>query len=450
VSAFPDAGLSRRHLLKLGLGIGGSVLAGSSLSGCAGSTSTTAVTQGSVDLSMWTHDQGYIDFFSAVATDAAKSKPFNYSLNITKSGASDLVTKMIAQAVAGRGTPDLVGVETGNFSRLRREDLAEQLFTDLTPLVKGVADDLISARTAPYSRDGRLFALDSDSPLVTYYYRSDLFAKYGIPDAVPTWEEFAQLGETVRRSNDVAFGAVAVGSDLPQVTQGFSMLLQQRGGQFFDENGTLRIDSPEAEEVLTFIVNGLKSGFLTTVTDFYGPSMQAALKSGKIVGQWMATWYKTYGLLPNVPEQSGQWRIRALPRFSSGGTRGAFAGGTGFAVLKGKPNTTAATHLLSAAYLDPAEQVRRYQTLGYLPTLRSVFEDPALLAIEDPFCGGQKLFGVYSEIIDEAPAYHLSPNQNVLDTVLSGNLLEAYKGNISPKDALRQAAEAFRGQTREG
>jgi hypothetical protein len=34
--------------------------------------------------------------------------------------------------------------------------------------------------------------------------------------------------------------------------------------------------------------------------------------------------------------------------------------------------------------------------------------------------------------------------------VLSGNLLEAYKGNISPKTALRQAAEAFRGQTREG
>lgn len=228
------------------------------------------------------------------------------------------------------------------------------------------------------------------------------------------------------------------------------MLLQQRGGELFDAQGELQIESEEAEDVLAFIAKGLASGFLTSVSDYYGPSIQAALKSGKLAGLWMASWYKTFGLLPNVPDQKGLWRIRPLPRFSGGGSRAAFAGGTGFAVLKGKPNTEAATHLLAAAYLDPQQQIRRYQMLGYLPTLRSVFNDPALLSITDDFCGGQRLFEVYSDVIGEAPPVNLSPNKAILDTVLSGYLLQAYKGNISPREALRQAATAFRGQTREG
>ena len=441
---------SRRSLLKLGLGLGTAAVAGTSLAGCGSGTAGALVASGAVDLSLWTHDQGYINFFSEVAKDPAKAAPFNYNIQVTKSGSTDLITKMIAQAVADRGTPDLVGVEIGNYSRLRRKNLAPELFVDLTPATAKVSSDLITSRTAPYSSDGALYALDSDAPLVTYYYRDDLFTQLGIPEGFQTWEEFAELGARVRTSTDVSFGALAVGSNLPQVIQGFDMLLQQRGGELFDAQGALAIESEEAEDVLAFIAKGLASGFLTSVSDYYGPSIQAALKSGKLAGLWMASWYKTFGLLPNVPDQKGLWRIRPLPRFSGGGSRAAFAGGTGFAVLKDKPNTDAATHLLAAAYLDPQEQIRRYQMLGYLPTLRSVFNDPALLSITDDFCGGQRLFDVYSDVIGEAPAQNLSPNKAILDTVLSGYLLQAYKGNISPREALRQAAAAFRGQTREG
>jgi arabinosaccharide transport system substrate-binding protein len=450
MNTFPRSAPTRRSILKLGLGLSGSAIAGASLAGCASSPAGQALAAGPVDLSFWTHDQGYIDFFSAVAKDPAKAAPFSYNVQVTKSGSTDLITKMIAQAVAGNGTPDLVGVELGNYSRLRRKNLAPELFVDLTPATEKVKGDLITARTAPYTSDGALYALDSDSPLVTYYYRDDLFRQYGIDAGIRTWDEFAEAGAAVRKTADVSFGALAVGSNLPQVIQGFDMLLQQRGGQLFDAEGNLAIESEEAEDALGFIATGLANGFLTSVSDYYGPSIQAALKSGKLAGIWMASWYKTFGLLPNVPEQSGQWRIRPLPRFTGGGSRAAFAGGTGFAVLKDKPNSDAATHLLAAAYLDPQEQIRRYQTLGYLPTLRSVFTDPALLSITDEFCGGQRLFDVYADVINEAPAVNLSPNKAILDTVLSGYLLQAYKGNLSPREALRQAAAAFRGQTREG
>ena len=440
--------LTRRQLLQYTAAIGGASVVGGSLAGC-GNGPIRPVTSGPVQLAFWTHDDGYVEFFTAATTNGVtKALPFQYSLALTKSGAADLVTKMLAQAVAGRGTPDLAGLEFGSFPRVLRGNIARQLLHDLTDSVASVKDDLIAARTLPFTKDGRLYALDSDSPLVVYYQRPDRFAAAGLPTDIATWEEFAQVGAKAHARNGVSFGAVAVGSDLTQITQGFAMLLLQRGGRLFDEHGQLDIVSVEAENALSFLVAGLHSGFLTSVSDFYGSSMQTALKSNKLIGQFMASWYNIYGLQPNVPEQAGSWRIRALPQFAGGGSRTAFAGGTGFAALRDKPNTVAATEFLKAAYLTPAEQVRRYNDLGYLPTRRSVFNDPALLNVQDQFCGGQRLFEVFSEVIDEAPVYYQSANTSILDTVLSGHLLAAYNGDISPLSALKQTAEDFRGQTR--
>ena len=254
----------------------------------------------------------------------------------------------------------------------------------------------------------------------------------------------------MRTSTDVSFGALAVGSNLPQVIQGFDMLLQQRGGELFDAQGGLAIESEEAEDVLAFIAKGLASGFLTSVSDYYGPSIQAALKSGKLAGLWMASWYKTFGLLPNVPDQKGLWRIRPLPRFSGRRQPGRVRGRHRFRRPQGQAqyrrrHAPAGRGVPGPAGADPAVPDAR---LPAHPAVR--LRRPGAAVHHRRFCGGQRLFDVYSDVIGEAPAQNLSPNKAILDTVLSGYLLQAYKGNISPREALRQAAAAFRGQTREG
>ncbi|WP_243745059.1 ABC transporter substrate-binding protein [Streptomyces hainanensis] len=444
--------MSRRGLLRLGGGVGAAAVLGGALSGCGRAAEADPVTSGTVDLSFWTHDQAYVDFFATAArnAEAAGDAPFRWRLNPTRAGAQDVVTKTIAQAIAGRGTPDVAGLEINNFTRMLRGEIATELLEPLEGhLDADVRDDLLTVRTAPFSKDGHLYALDSDAPLVVYYYREPEFARASLPTDLATWDELAEAGRRAHERHDVAIGAVAVGSDLTQITQIFDMLLMQRGGRFFDEDGTLTIETPEAEQALAFLARGVQEGFLTTVSDFYGPAMQAALKSGQLIGQWMATWYKIYGLMPNVPEQSGQWRIRPLPVFPDGGSRTSFTGGTGFAALRAKRNTLAGVELVKAAFLTPAEQIRRYVDLGYLPTRRSVFDAPELLRIEDEYCGGQRMVEVYRDLIDEAPVFYLSADRPILDTVLSGHLLRAYHGDSTPAQALRDAAEDFRGQTRD-
>ncbi|WP_234320209.1 ABC transporter substrate-binding protein [Streptomyces sp. SBT349] len=442
--------LSRRRLLRLGGGLGAAGLFGGVLSGCADRADAEPVTSGDVDLAFWTHDQAYVDFFQEAADNAAAAGagPFTWELDATRTGATDIVTKSIAQAIAGRGTPDVAGLEIGAFPRLLRGDLAAELLEPLNDAVADVADDLLTVRTAPFTRDGTLYALDSDAPLVVYYYREPEWERVGLPTDLGSWEELADAASRVRERHDICIGAACTGSDLGQVVQSFDQLLMQRGGRLFGEDGTLLIESPEGEETLAHLVRGVQEGWLATIADPFGPGTQAAFKSGQLIGQWAATWYKVYGLMPNAPEQAGEWRIRALPRFEAGGSRASFTGGTGFAAFRGQENTLASVELIKAAYLTPEEQVRRYLVLGYLPTRRSVFENEELLTTEDEFCGGQRMFEVYRDVIDEAPAVYLSADKPILDTVLSGYLLRAYHGDLSPREALGRAAEDFHGQTR--
>ncbi|MCT9140857.1 ABC transporter substrate-binding protein [Streptomyces violarus] len=436
---------TRRALLRGALGLGSAA----ALSAC-GAGDTTPRTSGDVTLSLWTHDPGYEAFFVKGVQEADRATDFRYHLKVTRSGPSDIVTKLLAQAVAGRGTPDLVGFEIGSFPRMLRGDIAERLLHDFTPdieAVPGLKDDLLPARIAPFSRDGQVYAFDSDTPMVVYFYREDLFDEYGLLRGDQTWEEFAEAGARVYRDHESSMCVVStVGSDPGQVVQSFQMLLYQRGGAFFDADGNLRLDSPEAEEVLRFLCEGLRSGFVVDVADYYGAAMQTALKQGRVIGLPMAIWYKNYGLLPNVPEQKGKWRVRALPRFAAGGGVTAALGGTGFGVIKDKANTRAATEFLFKTWLTHDGQVRRFVETGYLPTRRSVYEDPRLGAYEDEFCGGQRLFGLYRSLLPDVPPLHQSPDQSILYDVLAGNLLRAYRGDVTPRQALKQTATDFRDQ----
>lgn len=442
-----SGGLRRRDLLRSGVALTAGFGLSGTLSACGSSSSAAPIESGKVPLALWTHDDGYIDFFTEAIPVAEENSDFTYDVTITKSDASDLVTKLIAQAVAGTGTPDVAGLEIGAFARMLRGEIAPELLADLTPDVEPFQDDLIPARLTPFSKDGALYALDSDTPVTVLYHRADEFERLGIDPEFGTWENFAEIGRKLAETDELSLGAIAV-NDPGGTVQCFHIHLLQRGGDLFDADGNPTLQTPEAEETLAFLVDGVQSGFLATVADMYGPSIQSGLKAGTILAVNMPSWYSTYGIQPNVPDQSGQWRVAALPVFEGGGHRTGVGGGTGFGALRDKPATAAARNLVVSAYLDPAQQVKRYQDMGYLPTLRSVYEDPRLLSLGDEYFGGQKLFEIFRDIIDDVPEVHQSADISIMNTVLSGQVLRAFKGDVSPSQALADATDDFRGQAK--
>jgi ABC-type glycerol-3-phosphate transport system substrate-binding protein len=440
------APMTRRAMLRslaLAASTGALALGGA---GC-GSADVTPQRSGAVDLSFWTHDEGYVKFFTAAEPVAEEQSLFTYELHITRTGSNDLVTKLIAQAVAGTGTPDIAGLEVGAFTRMLRGDIAPELLAGLNDRIQPVKDDLLPARITPFSKDDVLYALDSDTPVTVLYYRKDEFERLGIDPEFGTWEEYRKVGAKIAQDEGTAIGAFTVNDPVATV-QNFDQVLLQRGGALFDKSGSPTIETPEAEEALDLIVDGVQNGYIATVADMYGPAIQSGLKAGKIIAVNMPSWYQTYGLEPNVPEQAGKWRIAPLPTFEAGGHRAGVAGGTGFSALKDKPGTEAALDLVTSAYLDPAQQVKRYKDMGYLPTLRSVYDNAELRAVENEFFGGQRPFDVFRDVIDDVPSFYQSADLPIMQTVLSGHILRALKGTVSSSRALSDAAEDFRGQAK--
>lgn len=435
--------LTRRSFLRRTGMIGGGLLAAPVLGACGGGgDGGPAVTSGAVTINFWTHDPGYVKTF----TESAKrisGKPFDYTVKATQADSEALVTKMISQGAAGTGTPDMIGIVISVFPRMMTGGIGKQLLLDLDSVIAPVKDDLL--RTAPYTIDGKLYALESDTCLSVLYYREDEFKKNDIPEDVGTWEELAEIGARLHKKTGKSLGTVATG-DNTSITNAFLQLLLQRGGGYFDQGGNLILDSPEAVEVLDFMAKGVASGFLLALPDPYGAPNTAALKNDKLIATVMPNWYNVYGLQTNVPEQKGKWRMRTLPKFAGGGHLSSNLGGTGFAVLKDKPNTTASTELLKQTYLTKEGQLLRFQQGGFLPTLTSLYQDDDFLGFEDEYLGGQRLFDVYTPASQDSPVFYQNSQLNVLIEALGGPALEALQGKKTPAEAIKEATAAFAGK----
>ena len=452
MNAIPSSPLSRRSLLRYAaLGaVAYPVLSacGSGSDSAPGSGSSSSSAAAAVPLSLWTHDKGYISYFSNYAKKlGGAGASFAPELQVTQAAPPDLVTKALAAYTAKASTPDLLGIEISQFSRFMKDGIADAVLLDLSPKLGDLKGQFFEQRWSPYTVDGKVYAVESSYPLSVYYYREDLLKKFKIaPDSLQTWDDVLKAGEMTAKGG-VALGVVATGGDPATILTHFGLLLQQRGGQFFNPDGSLAIESTEAVDALTVLVNGLKSGAFVGVSDFYGGPGSAVLKQGKTAGYFMPDWFNVFILAPSVPEQKGKWRLAGLPRFSGGGSRTSVWGGTGFAVSKGKPSTDAAYDLLAKTYLTKEGQLERFKQLGYLPTMKAVWDDPAFLSYSDEFLGGQETTKVYKELTAEAPGQNQSPNWNVMQVELSKTLIQAYQGKVSPSEAITSAAATIKAQT---
>ncbi|AOS64665.1 ABC transporter substrate-binding protein [Actinoalloteichus hymeniacidonis] len=438
--------LGRRTLLR-GMGVAGLGLLGGRLLGACATSDRSPITSGPVGVRLWTHDPGYVTTFQTAIADPALmgDSGFEFRLDITNVAPTDLITRMMAQAIADGNTPDLAGLVIDQFARVMGSSIAENLFVDLTDTVAPLGDELL--KLAPYTVEGKPYSLDADNSITVLYYRQDLFAEHGVPEEVATWEELAEHGERLARDHEISLGMVSTGDNLA-VSNSFFQFFLQRGGQVFDAAGELRLDSVEAVEVLEFMATGVRTGFLLGLPDPYSSACAAALKSGRLAATAMPNWYNAYGLQANVPDQQGRWRMRTLPPFAGGGHIASTLGGTGFTVLKDQAGTAAALDLLSRVFLTREGQLLRYRSGGFLPTLRSLYRDPELVEERDEYLGDQRVFDVYAPAAEDLPLFHQAPSMQILTDVLGGPVLDALRGRTSPAAAIDAGITAYRQQVK--
>lgn len=432
--------VSRRHVLA-----GAASLAVPGLAACGGGKQRP-IGSGPVTIKLWTNDQNYVDYFGWSAAQLSKRSKYDYTLSPLVQDAEVVATKSLAAYTAHSNPPELPGIEISQFSRFMKANIAETVLVDLTDRVADVRGELFDSRWAPYQSHGRQYGVESSFPLCVYYRRQDLFEKYRLPDSFDSWDDLLKAGKILHDRHGVSLGVVGQpnGSDLTWM----GILFQQRGGQFFDRDGNLTLDSREAVDAAQLMVDGVRSGAFLMVSDFYGGPGSAALKQGKTAGYFMPDWFESFILRSTAPELSGRWRMTTMPRFAGGGHPTSVWGGTGFCVTKDLAATEATWELVQQTFLTEQGQVERFKRIHFLPTMKRAWDNAELLDFTDPYLGGQHSFRLFKDLSTDAPTQYQSPYWNIMTTELAIALDDALAGRKTAAQAITSASKSIRSQMR--
>lgn len=299
----------------------------------------------------------------------------------------------------GEGSPDLVDIEQGSFSRYMSQDMMH--FVPLNGYLEndGLMDDVVIARLNLYAYDGSYYGLEHALCPVLMAYRPDLFEQYNL-EVPATWEQyvaaarvFKENGIYITAESDLSNGITGIFNEM-SIAMGEDFIRNSKGGFEITDGWKWW-----AEEYKALQRDGHVYLFEDT-SDKYG-AIAENIVATDFIADWAAGW-----LRDNVPEQSGMWRLAPLPLMNENSAPVSVNGGTGLCMVEYSqvPQDTL-WDFMKFAMLDAGNLVTKYEMTSLYPPVYSAME-----ACNTPveYYGGQNLGELWQSLADQTPVQYQS------------------------------------------
>lgn len=275
--------LSRRQLLAAGAGAGVSL----ALSACGAGTTTRVARSGG---DPWRRFAGTtLNFISEntapTSAIAANLKPFTdrtgITVNIVQLELSAMVQKVALDFASGLGSYAVVYADPYQVLAPYHQALADLREFDSDPALPHVQDlhDFIPIQLDAAGRFAdrqKLYCLPYDCPTMIWFYRKDLFAKYGgrmkrdlgfdpTPGPDRSWEDYFRMAKWFNdhAKSDVPYGTGHMAKEHDSLMNDFSNVLWAYGGDWFhnghhvgaigvQDPGPVTLGTPEAHRAAEF------------------------------------------------------------------------------------------------------------------------------------------------------------------------------------------------------
>lgn len=262
-----------------------------------------------------------------------------------------------------------------------------------------------------------------------FMYRSDL------SDAPRTWDDVLANARRFHRPGQMVGYAVRGKATNPVVAD-FLPILWSFGGDVFDENWKVRIDSAESLRAVRFLVEDLKAYAQS------GPQNTDAADRSRLmaIGQaYQSTvWPGEVTTIvedPAVSKVKGKVAYIPMPAGPSGKGYGMM-GNWLLGIPKSSQNGQAAAEFIK--WMVKAETQRVYAEQGGIPSRTSILNDQTLNQ-KNPY------FKALAESLAATPNWRPRTDQwNAVENILGTRLNGALAGTEKPEDAVRRAAEEIR------
>lgn len=173
-----------------------------------------------------------------------------------------------------------------------------------------VVSQFYDSSLVPYTYRGGVYALPETMDFTVMIYRQDVLRELGV-ELPETWSDLYQRLLPRLYENNMAFSLpvdTSVSSNSPGALRGFTMLLLQMGGDYYNGNGeSSALDTPEAYKAFKFWTDMYANYGIDAESNFFTRIRTGTMPIG--IGN-----YSTYlQLLTSAPELYGRWSIAPVP-----------------------------------------------------------------------------------------------------------------------------------------
>jgi multiple sugar transport system substrate-binding protein len=346
------------------------------------------------------------------AVDLFKKENPKVTVNLVElpESADEQRTQLVQRLRAESDECDVLGMDviwTAEFA-------AQNWLQDTSEIIADRKADFIASTLGTAEYEGKYWAVPYHTNAGFLYYRSD-----EVKQAPESWEDvYAAAGE--------GNGIVYQGFRYEGLTVNFLELLYSGGGTVLSEDGkSVEVNSPEAEQALTFMADGIQKGDAPkAVTTYKEEESRRAFEAGNAT--FMRNWPYAYSL-GKESKIANKFDIGTFPSFE-GGEPASVLGGINLAISSFAKNPEGA-----AAFIDFAtsEEVQKADFLESAspPAFAAVYDDPEV----------QKQYAFAADLkkaVEQGQSRPVSPVYSQVSEAIYNNVHDALQGKAEPKAAL--------------
>ncbi|MFG2730497.1 ABC transporter substrate-binding protein [Streptomyces canus] len=416
--------LSRRGLLRAGLGGTAATALGGLATGCAVPTGSTGR-----NMVLWYWSGGLSD---TVVKNAKARYDSSVSLDAIQIG-GQYRSKLITTITGRAHIPDIAG--------LKGEDMAAYLpnadqFIDLRTLgaEKYKSQYLSWKWDQGIADDGTMVGFPIDCGPVGHFYQYEIFRKAGLPyepddvsKELNTWENYFAAGEQLKKRIP---GTML----LTDVNSVFENVVQQGSKRYVDKDRHFIGDQEHVRHAWALAVEAKRRGIVSDLVSGT-PDQLSAKQDGKLPSELGASW-AAFDIKNGVPKAKGRYRVAQMP------VRPANNGGSFLAITKACREPEQAFQIITWI-LNASNQAQGYVDAGLFPST------PASYGLKqmrepDPYFGGQVTTDIFGPAAQQIVVAYNSPFDVALGQPIKDEIKNVGVLGKDPKKAWSDAMSKCR------
>ncbi|MFJ9963434.1 ABC transporter substrate-binding protein [Streptomyces avermitilis] len=393
-------------------------LGATALAACGSSDDDSDARSGPASLTYWTWTPGMDKVVDLWNKGPGKKQQITVTVKKQASG-DTLVTKILTAHKANKA-PDLVQAEYQALPTLVSNDALADISKNAGD-AKGKFAEGVWQQTTLGS--AAVYAIPQDIGPMMFYYREDLFKKYGL--TVPTtWEQFAKTARALKQK--------APDMDLTTFSSNdsglFAGLAQQAGAKWWTTSGQkwkVGINDAASQKVADFWGGLVKEGAIDN-QPMYTPSWNKALNTGKQIA-WVSAVWAPGTLTSGAPDTKGKWKMAPLPQWGDSDSVTGSWGGSSTAVTTDSKHRAAAAKFATWLNTDPKALTALAKESGIYPAATTAQTSDAFQEPPAFFSNQPDFYPQAAKIAKTTAPSAWGPNVNVAYTTFKDAFAAAAK-----------------------